>query len=309
MKEEKAMKKICAVIVTYNRPELLCRCVEKLLAQDHPLDILIYDNHSTKDTKAMLSEKGLLNERVTFYYAESNTGGSGGFYNGMEMLVKKDYDALWLMDDDGYPISANTLSAIIDVWKRLGYENKCILNSLVVCDENTLKLSFSMDREFDGRKMRERAENGLLKDLNSPFNGTFVPVNLARKIGYPMKEFFVYGDETEYMLRAKSAGATIYTVVDSLYFHPTMVCKTKKFFGRELAVSNFPLWKTYCMARNSVFYYKKYFGSASVIKRIARLYIECILADSRKGQLFRETTRGILDGYKANFNKKLDLSR
>lgn len=303
------MKKICAVIVTYNRPELLCRCVEKLLGQDYPVDILIYDNHSSKDTKGMLGEQGLLNNRVMFHYADSNTGGSGGFYNGMEMAMNKGYDALWLMDDDGYPICTNTLSTIIKAWERLNYEDLCVLNSLVVCDEETLQLSFSMDREFDGKKMIKRAKGGLLKDLNSPFNGTFIPANLARMIGYPMKEFFVYGDETEYMLRAKSAGATIYSVVDSLYFHPTMVCKTKKIFGRELAVSNFPLWKTYCMARNSVFYYKKYFGSASVIKRIVRLYIECILAESRKGQLFRETTRGILDGYKANFNRKLDLSR
>ena len=303
------MKKICAVIVTYNRPELLCRCVEKLLNQDYPLDIVIYDNHSTKDTKGLLLEQKLITDRVNFYYAESNTGGSGGFCQGMSMAMERGYDALWLMDDDGYPVSKNTLSTIIQAWEKLGYKSQYVLNSLVICDEDTLQLSFSMDREFDGKKMIERAENGLLKNLNSPFNGTFVPTELIGRIGYPMKEFFVYGDETEYMLRAKKSGATIYSVVKSLYFHPTMVCKTKKIFGRELAISNFPLWKTYCMARNSIFYYKKYFGAMAVLKRILRLYIECAFAESRKKQLFKETTKGIFDGYKSDFSRKLDLSR
>lgn len=303
------MKKICAVIVTYNRPELLCRCVKKLLEQDYPLDILIYDNHSNKNTKGMLTEQGLLNERITFYYAESNTGGAGGFYGGMTMALEKSYDALWLMDDDGYPVNTNTLSIIVEAWERLENTDQCILNSLVVCDENTLRLSFSMDREFDGRKMMDRAEDGLLKDLNAPFNGTFVPAELIKKIGYPMKEFFVYGDETEYMLRAKNAGAKIYTVVDSLYFHPTMICTMKKLFGREVAISNCPLWKTYCMARNSVFYYKKYFGIIAVIKRVARLYVECFFAESRRREMFEETTRGIRDGIKADFSRRLDLSK
>lgn len=303
------MKKICAVIVTYNRPELLCRCVERLLNQDYPLDILVYDNHSSKDTEGMLREKGLLCDRVIFHYAESNTGGSGGFYSGMAMAMERKYDALWLMDDDGYPICTNTLSTIIQAWEKLRCEDKCILNSLVVCDEESLRLSFSMDREYDGKKMMERAQDGLLKDLNAPFNGTFVPANLAKRIGYPMKEFFVYGDETEYMLRAKRAGATIYSVVDSLYFHPTMVCSTKKFLWRKLSVSNAPLWKTYCMARNSVYYYKKYFNSIKLMKRILRLYIGCFQAEDRRREQFRETTKGIRDGFKADFSRKLDLSR
>lgn len=303
------MKKICAVIVTYNRPELLCRCVEKLLNQDYPLDILVYDNHSSTDTGSILKERNLLCDRVIYYYAESNTGGSGGFYNGMTIAMGRGYDALWLMDDDGYPIYSNTLSKIIQAWKRLEYKDKCILNSLVVCDRETLRLSFSMDREFDGEKLIGRAEDGLLKDLNAPFNGTLVPANLASEIGYPLKEFFVYGDETEYMLRAKEAGAAIYSVVDSLYFHPTMVYNVKKFLWRELAVSNTPLWKTYCMARNSVYYYKKYFNSTKLLKRILRLYIGCFLDDNRRMQQLIETTRGICDGFKGNFSRKLDLSK
>lgn len=303
------MKKICAIIVTYNRSELLCRCIEKLQCQDYPLDILIYDNHSPKSSKDILSKKGLINDRVFYYYADSNTGGSGGFHNAMNLAIKKNYDALWLMDDDGYPICENTLSTIIKSWGQIGFEVRCILNSLVVCDIESMKLSFSMDREFDGKKIINRAEKGLIKDLNSPFNGTFIPTEFVKIIGFPIKEFFVYGDETEYMLRAKSFGGNIYTVANSLYFHPTTTCNKKRFLWREFSVSNVPLWKTYCMARNSVYYYKIYFTTPKLIKKIFRLYIECLQADDRKRSKLIETTRGIRDGLKSDFNRKLDLTK
>lgn len=302
------MIKVCAVIVTYNRAELLCRCVKRLLEQDYPLDIFIYDNHSSQDTKGELEKNNLITDRVTYYYADTNTGGSGGFHNGMKMAAEKDYDALWLMDDDGYAVNDNTLSTIVKKWETMDEKN-CILNSLVVCEPETLKLSFPLNRQFDGKKVIENAENGLLKDLVSPFNGTFVPTELAQKMGFPIKEFFVYGDETEYMLRAKRNGAELYTVIDSVYFHPTMVVDTKKFFGRKFTVSNVPLWKTYCSSRNTIYFTKRYFNFAKVIKCIIRIYINCILTDNNKWAKFKTATRGIRDGLRGNLNRKIDLSK
>ena len=302
------MIKVCAVIVTYNRAELLCRCVKRLLEQDYPLDVFIYDNHSSQDTKGELEKNDLLTDRVTYFYADSNTGGSGGFHNGMKMAAEKDYDALWLMDDDGYAVNNDTLSTIVKKWESMDREI-CILNSLVVCEPETLKLSFSLNREFDGKKVITNAEDGLLKGLVSPFNGTFVPTELARKIGYPIKEFFVYGDETEYMLRAKSNGAALYTVIGSIYFHPTMVVESKKFLWRKFVVSNVPLWKTYCSARNTVYFTKRYHGLAGVIKCITRTYIGCILADDGKWAKIKTATRGICDGLRGDLSRKIDLSK
>lgn len=302
------MNKICAVIVTYNRAELLCRCVQHLFQQDHPLDIFIYDNHSTENTRNVLQEKGLLRDNVTYYYADENTGGSGGFHNGMKMAVKKGYEALWLMDDDGYAVRPDTLSAIVTKWERMG-KQICLLNSLVICDEKTLKLTFSLDREYDGNKMIQRAENGLLENLVSPFNGTFVPAEMIQNIGYPIKEFFVYGDETEYTLRLLAAGYKEYTVVDSIYFHPARVVKMKKVFGFNIACGNEPLWKAYCGARNTMYYYKKYFGLATRIKKIIRIYLGCAVTDGNKRKSFFTTTEGIIDGLKGDLSKKPDFSR
>ena len=301
------MRRICAVIVTYNRPELLCRCVKKLIEQDYPLDILIYDNHSTSDTKAALEAGELLKSNVTYFYADENTGGSGGFYSGMKMAVERGYDDLVLMDDDGYAINTHTLSELVKGREKVG-EN-AIINSMVVCNEETLQLSFSINRSYDGKLVQSQAVDGLFKDWINPFNGTLVSAAVIKKIGFPKKEFFVYGDESEYYHRARHYGIDRFTAVNSLYYHPTNIGNIKRIFGFNLAVSDIPMWKVYCSSRNTIYYTQLYYGKATLLKSIIRSYASIVFYKKNRWKRFCYTTTGIRDGLKGDFSKKLDLTK
>ena len=85
--------KICSVIVTFNRKELLVRCVRKCLEQNVENDVLIFDNHSTDGTKEYLADLGYIdNPRIIYYFSSENLGGSGGFSNGLKMAYDKGYD-------------------------------------------------------------------------------------------------------------------------------------------------------------------------------------------------------------------------
>ena len=46
-----------------------------------------------------------------------------------------------------------------------------------------------------------------------PFNGVLVTKELVDRIGLPREEFFIWGDDHEYRLRAEEAGARVATVV------------------------------------------------------------------------------------------------
>lgn len=300
------MRKVCAVIVTYNRPQLLCRCVKALLGQSVVPDIIIYDNHSSMDTKGTLQEANLLSERVFYHYADENTGGAGGFYYGMHMAMEEGYDDLLLMDDDGYAVSTSTVAELIRVREEVG-EN-AIVNSLVVCEPETLKLSFSIDRSYDGKEMIKRAQNGILEGFINPFNGTLVSAKVVEKIGYPRKEYFVYGDENEYTLRALRNDVKLFTAVNSLYYHPTNVGSLKKIFGFYVAVNDTPMWKTYCAARNRTHFMKEYYGFLTVAKHIVRCYIDIPFRKKRFHRV-KTVTRGIRDGLHGRFDRKLDLSK
>ena len=95
------MKKITAVVVTYNRKELLRRCVEHLRGQTRALDnIIVVNNGSTDGTKVWLDEQTDLD-----VIHQENVGGSGGFYRGIQYAYEKGYDWIWCMDDDVYPES------------------------------------------------------------------------------------------------------------------------------------------------------------------------------------------------------------
>ncbi len=54
-------EKVCAVVVTYNRKELLIECLESLKEQSRTLDaILIIDNASTDGTPELLLKNGYI---------------------------------------------------------------------------------------------------------------------------------------------------------------------------------------------------------------------------------------------------------
>ena len=76
--------RIIAVVVTYNRRELLKRNIHSLRQQDSPLSaIVVVNNGSTDGTAEWLAEQHDLK-----VISQENVGGSGGFYTG----IREAYD-------------------------------------------------------------------------------------------------------------------------------------------------------------------------------------------------------------------------
>ena len=94
------MNKTAAVVVTYNRIELLKECVTHLRAQTAPADILIIDNASTDGTGEFFAKA---QEGVLYFNTGANLGGAGGFNYGMRKAVELGYEFVWVMDDDTLP--------------------------------------------------------------------------------------------------------------------------------------------------------------------------------------------------------------
>ena len=93
-------KNVAAVIVTYNRKELLKECIEALLKQNYKkCDVLVIDNASTDGTKSYIEEL-LKNKRVIYKNTGANLGGAGGFNYGMKEAYNLGYEYIWVMDDD-----------------------------------------------------------------------------------------------------------------------------------------------------------------------------------------------------------------
>ena len=211
-------KRILAIVVTFNRLDDLTTCIQSLRQQSFQyFDILVVNNGSTDGTMAWLaSQAGIITIN------QQNVGGAGGFYAGMAyMMEHPQYEWLIMMDDDGITDREeikNLLDAYDDVKKQLGKES--ILNALVVNKDKRDEISFRW-RHGSGvsNKVVELQKTKYIDQIHH-FNGTLIPRFIIEKIGLIKKEMFIWGDEEEYMARAKHAGYGTYTVTNAIHYHP-----------------------------------------------------------------------------------------
>ena len=95
--------KIAAAIPAYNRPALLVKCLEGLLAQTRLPDVIIViDNNSSEETKEALGAY-LCRREIYYYRLDENVGSAGGYTAALQIAIKQDVDWVWTMDDDAVP--------------------------------------------------------------------------------------------------------------------------------------------------------------------------------------------------------------
>ena len=248
---------LAAVIVTYNRKELLGNNIRMLLKQTLPFDrIFIVDNCSTDGTYDYLIQQGWMDEGPFVYVkTASNIGGAGGFYTGTKAAFEAGADWIVLMDDDGAAADERTFALLFQAARKLYAKNrKLFVNALVQQGE---LLSFKIDRMYSVEEALAAAREGIIEGAANPFNGTMLSRELVEAIGYPNPDFFIKGDEVNYKQRAFDAGAHVVTVVDARYIHPRPDTQEKTVLGKKVPFFVEAPWKEYYAARNFTYMYKQ----------------------------------------------------
>jgi rhamnopyranosyl-N-acetylglucosaminyl-diphospho-decaprenol beta-1,3/1,4-galactofuranosyltransferase len=115
------------------------------------------------------------------------------------------------------------------------------------------------------------ARDGVIAEVVIPFNGVLVTRELVERIGTPREEFFIWGDDVEYLWRARKAGARTATVVDAHFLHPaTDDLGTPMAFGRTTYNHSPSDLKHYCMARNNLVNLRDYRGWPAALAFVAK---------------------------------------
>jgi rhamnopyranosyl-N-acetylglucosaminyl-diphospho-decaprenol beta-1,3/1,4-galactofuranosyltransferase len=119
--------------------------------------------------------------------------------------------------------------------------------------------------------VRSAARDGRIDDIVIPFNGVLVTRELVERIGLPRAEYFIWGDDHEYRLRAEAAGARIATVVGAQVRHPSVgSLGTPMMFGRTTYNHSPSDLKHYCMARNNLLNLREYRGWPHALAFVAK---------------------------------------
>lgn len=290
---------LAAVIVTYNRKELLGNNIRMLLKQTLPFDrIFIVDNCSTDGTYDYLIQQGWMDEGPFVYVkTASNIGGAGGFYTGTKAAFEAGADWIVLMDDDGAAADERTFALLFQAARKLYAKNrKLFVNALVQQGE---LLSFKIDRMYSVEEALAAAREGIIEGAANPFNGTMLSRELVEAIGYPNPDFFIKGDEVNYKQRAFDAGAHVVTVVDARYIHPRPDTQEKTVLGKKIPFFVEAPWKEYYAARNFTYMYKQkgqYKAIAFELIFVKLLAILCMRC--KKWATVKMLCKGVCHGWK-----------
>lgn len=260
-------KKVMAVVVTYNRKELLKECVNALLNQEYRnCDILIVDNASTDGTQEYLNEE-IKNLNVHYVNTGANLGGAGGFNYGMKEAYKIGCDFMWIMDDDCI-VHNDTLTELIRADENLKGEYG-FLSSKVLWKDNSICKMNIQKRKFS--KWLKDFDKNMQPIAMASFVSLFIKTSVVRELGLPIKDFFIWTDDWEYTRRI-SRKYKCYFISKSIVTHKSALNE-----GASIAtVDGDRLERFKYMYRNDVVLYRR-----EGIKGWFLLYIRLIIHKMR----------------------------
>jgi GT2 family glycosyltransferase len=194
---------VAAVVVTRNRPALLKRCLAAIDSQTYPAtQLVVVDNASDAPTQELLAfEAGRRDSSFHLIRLEENSGGAGGFHVGMRACLSFPCTHMWLMDDDCEPDS-DAVAELIAATAIVGED--AVLGGNIV-DLNGESINVQSISQRLGKNCVPQyplyLADGLLEMSVLTFVSFLVSAELVRKVGLPLKEFFIWGDDTEYSRR------------------------------------------------------------------------------------------------------------
>jgi GT2 family glycosyltransferase len=338
------LETVCAVVVTYNRKNLLIECLDALMKQTRPIDaIYLIDNFSNDGTAELLLENGYINELppenltepfememdfdnsqflgafdngieyretkiksyIKIYYVRmnENTGGAGGFYEGVKRGYERGYDWLWLMDDDAEAYT-NSLELLEQYFKN---DEVVALANAVIKPNNEIDLKHRGLTDFSN--MFPNIQQPLaLSEYNkqeveihtASFVGLLIRSRIVKEIGLPLKEFFIHNDDIEYCLRLMQKG--------NLLLIPESKIKHKEASNKG---NQRPLYKTFWLQyygrRNLIVLANKYSTNkfkfyTKLLKQTIREIGGILLYDDNKFKRIRFILQRIIDGVNENYD-------
>lgn len=203
-----------AVVVSYNRLDLLKACVGALLDQTTALDeIIVVDNGSTDGSREYLAS---LRTRVTTVLSADNGGGAGGFTQGIELAMRNGHDHGWLMDDDARPaLTAHAaLRTAVDTLTAAGLPFSFLASKVV--DDDFGPIESHTPAALPGGDAPYPRIN------HCSFVGAYISLAYSRETALPIRQFFIYHDDFEYTSRL-TRSAPGYRVDESFVHHPNKV--------------------------------------------------------------------------------------
>lgn len=301
---------IAAVIVTYNRLNKLKVTIEKSLECGFD-KIIVIDNGTTDGTTDWLNT--LEDETLITVRLEDNIGGSGGFYEGFKFAVNNlNVDWICCYDDDAYPVE-NAIDKIRDM-NLEGVYGVCAAVFLKNNDISEMNRPYKSPYRRFGSAFKTILKGDSLNHMSDSdfysnrmqtvdgcsFVGFFLNMKYIHQTNeYPDPDLFIYSDDSIYTCQMTRSGYNILFNPNIQFIHD---CETLS--GNGLVE---PVWKTYYLYRNGLFWLKKesYLWYLVLMPVKLLIWIKRGLGSDKKAAYYKLTFISVLDAISMKKNKSL----
>lgn len=192
--------RVVAVMVAYNRQDLLVQALDALGKQTRAVDaVLVVDNASTDDSAAVAESHPTTTKLLRL---PRNTGGAGGFATGIASALESlDADYVWLMDDDTIP-EPDALKALLEACAT--YPGRVTVAGSRVLWTDGRDHPMNTPRRRPRSSSSEDMAAGSVQSLpvrSSSFVSMLIDTQAIREVGLPVADYFIWNDDFEYSLR------------------------------------------------------------------------------------------------------------
>ena len=284
-------KCVAAIVVTYNRKELLKENIKCLLGQTFGkyLDIIVIDNASTDGTKEYISFY-IDDGRIIYKNTGANLGGAGGFHFGIKYAAENGYKYVWIMDDDCMP-QPDALEELCRYDKKLNGRYGFLSSKVLWKNGDICKMN--MQKETKWKRLKDFGNPAQIQYAS--FVSLFVKTAVVKKLGLPYKEFFIWSDDFEYTRRI-SKRMKCYYVPSSVVYH-----FSKANVGADIVSADADnLGRFEYLYRNDVVLYRQdgFDGAVYLLIRDAVHIVRILLRSENKKIKIALLLRNLLKGIK-----------
>lgn len=270
--------RVWAVVVTFDRPEVLERGLQALSGQTRaPQGILVVDNGSGSATTHLLACwqsrcDPLTQPRLAVVRLDENLGPAGGFAEGIQEALHRGASAVWVLDDDAVA-AADCLERLVAAQRSTGAE---LLFPAIFDDAGN-------PADFPG------------------WSGVLIAATAIRRAGLPRRELFWWIEDTEYLQwrLPRLHGARVHRCPEARVAH-----------GGGSRRSPRPAWMQYYEVRNTLWYrlhvqtgvsWRRRAGRSARV--LAAALVRALLWEDRKLHKLRLIARGTLDGVRGRLGR------
>ena len=286
------MGTVAAVIVTYNRKDLLRECIAHILAQEPEApDILVIDNHSTDGTRDYIRDY-IDGGRIDYTDTGANLGGAGGFSLGIRRAAEKGYDRIWVMDDDCMP-EKDALAALMRVDRELNgafgfLSSRVLWRDGKICTMNLQRETLTRNLKGFGRRLQPV--------VMASFVSLYLKRETVQELGLPIREFYIWTDDWEYTRRI-SRKYPCYAVADSAVVH-----LSRANIGANIATESAERLDRFdYLYRNDVYLYRRE-GLRGFAYEAVRLSGHCVRVLLKAKDHKKERLKKIIGGTRKGFS-------